>query len=145
MEFQKMSHLKIIPPEDLPLEDGLQLMLRLQKELNAKVYPKAIRNLRINSLQNTPEDFTLETKEIMTKEYLLAVMRECAEAMDLINSKFWKDTHKEVDIVELKYEMIDILHFVLSLFDIWSMDKNEVLGIFISKYKENVRRHENGY
>lgn len=145
MEFQKMAHLEVIKPEDLPLEDGLQLMIRLQKELNLKVYPKAIRNLRINSLQENYSDFTLETREILTKEYLLAIIRECSEALDLINSKFWKDTKKEIDVIELKYEIIDIQHFVNSLYDIWQMNKNEVLGIFLAKYKENIRRHTDGY
>lgn len=145
MEFQSMKDLKIVKPEDLPIEDALQLMIRLQAELNIKVYPKAIRNLKLNAMQNNPSDFTLESKEVLTKEYLLAIIRECCEALDMLNSKFWKDTRKDVDISELKYEFIDIQHFVNSLYDIWQMDKNEVLGIFLAKYKENIRRHENGY
>lgn len=147
MEVQKMSHLQIIKPGDLPLEDGLQLMIRLQAELNTKVYPKAFKNLRLRDLLpgSTPVQFTLEEREVLTKEYLLAIIRECSEALDMINSKFWKDTRKEVDIRELKFEFIDTQHFINSLYDIWQMDKNEVLGIFLAKYKENVRRHENGY
>ena len=148
MELQSMKHLKIIPPEELPLEDGLQLMIRLQKELNQKIYPIVIANTLHCDLSTKEVDInqcSAETIEALTKEYLLAIIRECAEALDMINSKPWRKTRKKIDVLELKYEMIDIQHFVNSLYDIWQMDRNEVLGIFLAKYKENQRRHENGY
>lgn len=151
MEFQSMAKLKIL--KDLPKEDALDLMIRLQKELNATIYPTVLKNLNVKKyietdeaiLGKSDEEVREETKELMTKEYLLAIIRECCEALDMINSKAWRKTIKKVDIRELKFEFIDLQHFINSLYDIWGMDRDEVLGIFMAKYKENQRRHENGY
>lgn len=144
MEFQSMKHLEIVPPERFPQGDSLILMIRLQRELNAKIYPIVMKNLRLQSLCE-PESFTMFVKEEMTKEYLLAIIRECTEALDMINSKSWKQTKKDVNIRELKFEFIDIQFFTNCLYDIWMMNKNEVLGIFLAKYQENLERNKNGY
>lgn len=148
-EFQSMKHLRIVPPEEIPEQDGLFLMLEMQKKLNEKIYPIILRNLNLIP-EDYLEDYTideliLQKKEELTKEYLLAIIRECSEALDLINSKPWKQTKKEVDEIELKYEFIDIQHFINSLYDIWQMNRDEILGIFLSKYKENERRNKSGY
>lgn len=156
MEFQSMKHLPLVPPENFPktadglkYEDGLEILLKEQYLLNRKIYPLALKNLHldehllIDGLGHVK--FTDEQKEAMTKEYLLAIIRECCEALDMINSKFWKQTRKDVDVTELKYEFIDIQHFVNSLYDIWQMDRNEVLGIFLAKVKENHERNKKKY
>lgn len=143
MEFQSMKDLKILPPSKIPLEDGLGMMLKLQSKLNKDIYPKIQKNLRIKRPTNS-EEYNL-WREKMTKEYLLAIIRECVEALDMLNSKPWKETRKEVNVRELKFEIIDIQHFVNSLYDIWRMDREEVLGIFLAKYEENQRRVKDGY
>lgn len=142
MKFQPMSHLKIVLPKDFPKEDGLQLMLRLQRELNETIYPIVLKNI---GAKGTTRDYVYSYKQELTKEYLLAIIRECCEALDMINSKPWKRTPIAVNQKELKFEFIDIQHFILSLYDIWHMDKNEVIGIFLAKYKENKERVKNGY
>ena len=149
MEFQKMKDLRIVPPEELPRTCGLSTMLEKQKELNESIYPIVLKNLRLSNLEEL-ENYSIEEiiskhKESLTKEYLLAIIREACEALDMINSKSWKTTKKEVDEIELKYEIIDVQHFVNSLYDIWKMDRNEIMGIFMAKYQENKRRVENGY
>lgn len=150
MQFQSMKDLQIIPPQDLPQEDGLALILRLQHELNAKIYPIVMKNIgcgedRESEIPNDPKQFLFSDREAMSKEYLLAIIREACEALDLLNSKAWKQTKHEVDIRELKFEFIDIQHFINSLYDIWRMDRDEVLGIFLAKCKENHVRNQNKY
>ena len=63
----------------------------------------------------------------------------------MINSKPWKRTQKEVNVKELKFEMIDMQHFLNSLYDIWGMDRDEVLKYYIAKNEENCDRVRRGY
>lgn len=141
MEMQDMRELEM--PTEIPTGDKLETMLNMQHEINQKIYPIVMQNLRMGAFQKP--SFTEIEKELLTKEYLLAVIRECCEAMDLINCKPWKKTHKEIDIENFKYEIIDIQHFINSVYDIWEMDSNEVMKYYISKNKENHNRVERNY
>ena len=47
--------------------------------------------------------------------------------------------------VETKYEVIDLLHYVLELMLILGMDADEVLRLFYSKHAQNVERQRKGY
>ena len=147
MKLQSMKHLKKIDPDNFPAGDKLENMLRLQKELNQSVYPKVMNNLGILSSDEEVEWLMSheEVREKLSKEYLLAIIREACEALDLLNSKAWKDKKHPIDLHEFKYELIDKQHFLNSLYDIWEMSADEVFGIFMSKYRENVRRHKDGY
>ena len=147
LEFQSMKNLHVVQPNQLPKCDALEKMLELQKSLNANVYPKVMNNIGIPSnKEDVPSLMTLECiKDKLSKEYLLAIIRECCEALDQLNSKAWKDTKKKIDVLELKFELIDSQFFLNSLYDIWDMTRDEVLGFYLAKHKENIRRHENGY
>jgi len=144
MEFQSMEHLKLPERHEVPPGDALEIMLQMQKNLNQKVYPKVLKNLGAHS--SSPLDVSLTFyKEELTKEYLLAIIRECCEALDMINSKPWRDTIKPVNEVELKYEFIDLQHFMLTLYELWGMDKFTILRYYIAKNNENRKRVQDGY
>jgi hypothetical protein len=88
---------------------------------------------------------------------------EIGEFMDALGGpygnaswKTWKVQHSDMrfmrikdlteeHITELKYEAIDILHFVLNFFNAIQMDSSEVLGMYLSKNKENHARQERKY
>lgn len=144
MENQSMKHLELPEHEDLPVNDSLKFMLKEQNWLNQRIYPVVLKNLRLQSLPQ-PENFTTLVKEEMSKEYLVAIMRECAEALDMINSKAWKKTRNYIDSREFKFELIDIQHFLLSLYDIWGMNRDEVMRYYMAKNKENHARVERNY
>ena len=71
----------------------LKLMLEHQDQLNSQIHP----NWRE---QNFP--------------WHRAIWMECAELMDCFPWKWWADTEREVDWDNVKIELADIWHFILS-------------------------------
>lgn len=148
MEYQSMEHVEL--PEEITSQDSLKFMLDIQKELNRKIYPIILDNLRLNKMltfygPNDAKYFTDQQKEEITKEYLVAIIREASEALDMINSKAWKAVKKDVNLRELKFEFIDLQHFINCIYDVWSMDREEILKFYVAKNKENIRRYTEGY
>ena len=133
MEKQSMKHLKL--SDNLPEGDALDIMLRTQLDINKRILSQWANLDKLSE----PE------RENLTKEYSLALIREVAELLDQINSKFWKKTRKPIDIEEVKYEIIDIQHFLNSLYLIWGMERDDVLKHFLAKAQENFARTERGY
>lgn len=88
---------------------------------------------------------TVQVKEYFTKEYVTAIEDECAELRSWINWKTWKKDRKVVNIEEVKYEIIDILHFWVNLCLIWGITPEDVYRYYMNKKKQNVVRQETGY
>lgn len=150
MEFQNMKHVEL--PELLPTGDSTEIMLEMQKQINKQIYPIVFKNLRLNSnlskersIPETAKEFAPEEIEEFTKEYLVAIIRESAETLDMINSKPWKISRKSIDPREIMFELIDIHKFLNSLYDIWGMTKEDILKYYIGKHNEVQRRIDNGY
>lgn len=70
--------------------------------------------------------------------------------------KWWKARHKEMsdkkfadlspkDQLEVKFEMIDQLHFILCKFLALGMDAESIFKLYMLKNAENLRRWNNGY
>lgn len=73
-----------------------------------------------------------------------ALIHEAIELEDELNWKFWKRP-KEIDQAKVKEEAIDILHFLLSIFNQIGMDEQEIYHQYNQKYKENIKRQNNSY
>jgi len=71
----------------------LKLMLEHQDKLNCKIHPEWRK-------QNFP--------------WHRAIWMECAELMDCFPWKWWADTEREVDWDNVKIELADLWHFILS-------------------------------
>ena len=110
------------------MQDKLQEIFDMQKSLNDDIKQK--RNLK---------GFTKE--EWMQKE-TLAMLSELAELIDEVNFKWWKNP-KPVDATKVKEELVDILHFFVSMCLIYDMDAEELYRMYIDKNKENFDR-QNG-
>jgi len=54
------------------------------------------------------------TKEGREINWLRCIYMETAEAIDSLNWKHWKDIHAADDIANLKVELVDIWHFIMS-------------------------------
>ena len=73
---------------------------------------------------------------------------ELEELRDALPWKGWKDYSGyslKKEMPEIKYEIIDLLHFVLNLAIISGMKPVEVLQIYISKNEQNKDRQKKGY
>ncbi|MFA5676191.1 MAG: dUTPase [Christensenellales bacterium] len=69
----------------------------------------------------------------------LAMLSELAELIDEVNFKWWKNA-KPVDTDKVKDELVDILHFFVSMCIKTGMDANELYRRYIDKNKENFAR-----
>ena len=104
--------------------DKLEKIFEMQKLLDDDI--EARRNL----------DFT--TEEWMQKE-VLAMLSELSEVLDQVNFKWWKNK-KPLDTDALRGELVDILHFFVSMCIRSGMDADELFARYIEKNKENFDR-----
>ena len=104
--------------------DKLEKIFEMQKLLDDDI--AARRNL----------DFT--TEEWMQKE-VLATLSELSEVRDEVNIKWWKNK-KPLDTDALRGELVDILHFFVSMCIRSGMDADELFARYIEKNKENFDR-----
>ena len=110
------------------MPDKLQEIFEMQKSLNEEIKRK--RNL------------TGFTKEEWMQKETLAMLSEMAELIDEVNFKWWKNP-KPVDEVKVKEELVDVLHFFISMCLIYDMDAKELYDMYMDKNKENFDR-QNG-
>jgi dimeric dUTPase (all-alpha-NTP-PPase superfamily) len=107
------------------INDRLSDIFALQKTLNDDI--RAKRNL--NGF----------THEEWIQKHTLAMLSEMAEVLDEVNFKWWKNP-KPVDHDALKEELVDILHFYISMCVEAGMSPQELYDRYISKNKENFNR-----
>lgn len=69
----------------------------------------------------------------------LAMLSELAELLDEVNFKWWKNP-KPVDDDRVKSELVDILHFFVSMCLTAGMDADELYRRYLDKNKENFDR-----
>lgn len=69
----------------------------------------------------------------------LAMLSELAELIDEVNFKWWKNK-KAVDPDRVKEELVDILHFFVSMCLKTGMDAKELTQRYLAKNKENFDR-----
>jgi len=72
----------------------------------------------------------------------LAMISELAELIDEVNFKWWKN-EKPVDTDKVKDELVDILHFFVSMCLKTGMSADELHKRYLDKNKENFDR-QNG-
>lgn len=86
-------------------------------------------------------------KKASTNDKLLlftdAILDECSEAKDGLNWKKWK-SDKPLDLEYLKEEYIDMLHFLLDIFNVLGMNEYEIVERYDAKHNENVARQVTG-
>lgn len=103
----------------------LQRLFELQKSLDEDIVEK-------RSLQDI-------TPEVWIQKETLAMISELSELLDEVNFKWWKNP-KEINMNNVKEELIDIFHFFMSMCLKVGMDADEVYARYIEKNKENFKR-----
>lgn len=79
-------------------------------------------------------------QEWMQKE-ILAVLSELAELLDEVQFKWWKNP-TPMNEEAAKEELVDILHFFVSMCLKMDMDADELYRRYLEKNKENFDRQE---
>ena len=105
--------------------------------------------------QKELDDLVKETKRSQGLDYnfdgggwidkmTTAIIAEAIELKEESNWKWWKKP-KEIDVEAVKNEMVDILHFWISLCIKLDLDAKQVFDEYIKKNEENRRRQKEGY
>ena len=69
--------------------------------------------------------------------------QESSEAIDSLNWKWWKQDDDDWDNV--KVELVDMLHFWVSMCTIAGLDAKDVYDLYAKKNKLNFKRQDEGY
>jgi dimeric dUTPase (all-alpha-NTP-PPase superfamily) len=130
IEFQKCEQLDVDKIHvSKEMVSGLEVLLNNQREFGKKFCNFG--------------NLSLEEKTAWTKEFMTCLNVEFAELLDQLPHKHWKDyTGFEPNLKEIKFEIIDILHFFLSLCLVWDMTAEEMLKYYIAKNKHNHVRQQ---
>ena len=107
--------------------DRLEHMLSIQQTLNEYIITK-------RGLEG------ISATEWIQK-HTLAMLSELAELLDEVNFKWWKNA-KPVDEHALKEELVDILHFFLSMCLSAGLDAEQIYRIYLEKNAENIARQQ---
>jgi len=104
--------------------DKLDDIFRLQAELNREIREK--RHLEFSQGE-------------WIQKLTLATLSELAELLDEVNFKWWKNP-KQIDERLVKEELIDILHFFVSMCLDAGMTPEEMHRMYLEKHQENLDR-----
>lgn len=105
--------------------DKLEKIFEMQNLLNKDIVER--RNLEHIS------------KEEWIQKQTLAMISELSELLDEVNFKWWKNK-KPVDELLVKEELVDILHFFVSMCLVYGLDASELYQMYMDKNKENFNR-----
>lgn len=70
---------------------------------------------------------------------VLAIVSELGELLDEVNFKWWKNP-KEIDTPALQEELVDVLHFFVSMCIRSGMSAEDLFRIYVKKNQENFDR-----
>ena len=67
-----------------------------------------------------------------------------SELIDSVPWKWWAK-YQEYDIQNARVELVDILHFVVSLAQVMGMSADDVFELYTKKHELNHKRQDEGY
>ncbi len=113
--------------ENQKTRDKLEVIFEMQKALNDDIRER--RNLQGIS----PEQWI--------QRQMLAMLSEMAEVLDEVNFKWWKNP-KPVDENALRDELVDVLHFFVSMCLEAGMTPQDLFERYLAKNQENFLRQQ---
>lgn len=106
------------------VRDKLDVIFELQKSLDEDIVAR-------RNLDHTPEEWI--------RMDVLAMVSELAELLDEVNFKWWKNP-KPINEESLHGELVDILHFFISMCIRAGMSPESLYEGYIAKNRENFDR-----
>jgi NTP pyrophosphatase (non-canonical NTP hydrolase) len=88
---------------------------------------------------------TQAEREKWIKEMCLCVMVEAAELLNEVNWKHWKRTQKAMDTEQARFEIADLLCFLLNAAMLLGMDAESLFQYFMRKCEINRERQALNY
>jgi len=113
------------------VDDKLEVMFAMQKELNRRIG------------QDT-DAMTEDERVEWVLNYARALGQELAELVDSVPWKWWAK-YQQFDQQNVKVEVVDIFHFLISLAQAVGLTADEVFEAYMKKNKINFARQDTGY
>jgi dimeric dUTPase (all-alpha-NTP-PPase superfamily) len=112
-------------------QDMLREIFRMQQALNERigVYP---------------EKMSEEEQQQWVLNYCRAVSQELAELTDSVPWKWWAK-YQTFDKQNARVEVVDLIHFVISLAQVLGLSADDVFNLYLKKNEVNFRRQDSGY
>ena len=98
-------------------------------------------NLRIGV---DTEEMSEEERTKWILNYTRAMSQELAELIDSVPWKWWAK-YQKFDLQNARVEIVDMLHFLVSLAQVAGMDAKDVFRAYTEKHQVNLGRQESGY
>jgi len=114
-----------------PSQDMLRDLFRMQQALNQRI--------GVHTESMSEED---QTK--WTLNYCRAMGQELAELTDSVPWKWWAK-YQKLDIQNARVEVVDMLHFLISMAQVLGMSADDVYAAYLKKNEVNFKRQESGY
>lgn len=111
--------------------DRWQTMFDMQAELN--------RRIGVDSTALPKEE---KTQWVLN--YCRALQQEVAELVDSVPWKWWAH-YQELDMQNARVEVVDMLHFLISLAQVLDMTAEDVYALYQRKHSVNHTRQNEGY
>lgn len=111
---------------------NLEDVFKKQIELNEKINPTLYKDIQ-----------DPEVRRQWFLNFELALRQESAEAVDSLNWKWWKKDDE--DWGNIKVELVDMLHFWVSMCTVAGMDAKDVFELYAKKHQLNNDRQDQGY
>ncbi len=147
------SSLSSLTPSSAKSQDKLDTLFSMQTELNDRIFAK--KDLRDRNgktltmatlIGEATEGAPLGPNTLVNEwlgKYLQAMDDESRELKEELLWKWWSKDH--LDMQNIRVEIIDQLHFWLSLALTAGMDAESVFKIYMQKNAVNYQRQENDY
>ena len=108
--------------------DKLDEIFKKQEELNSHISEK----------RHFDDNWDFQTA---IEKHAIALNCEMTEVMEETNYKWWKN-NKKIDMSKVKEELIDVLHFYISMCLDAGMTSDELFDIYMGKNDENYKRQD---
>jgi dimeric dUTPase (all-alpha-NTP-PPase superfamily) len=111
--------------------DQLRELFRMQQSLNLRI-----------GVDTAHMDEAEKTKWILN--YSRAMGQELAELTDSVPWKWWAK-YQKFDEQNARVEVVDLLHFLISMAQVLGMSADDVFAAYVKKNEVNLRRQDTGY
>lgn len=105
--------------------DKLETIFAMQQALNEDI-------VRLRALEGISD-------EEWIRKNVLAMISELGELLDEVNFKWWKN-EKPVDAAAVREELVDVLHFFVSMCLKAGMSAEDLFSGYVAKNQENFNR-----
>lgn len=111
--------------------DKLEEIFKMQYELNKRIGIDAAA-------------LTEEERIKWTLNYIRALQQEAAELTDSLPWKWWAK-YQKFDIQNARVEVVDMLHFLISIAEVLGMKSEDFYQAYLKKNEINHKRQDSGY